>query len=287
MNAVDGVSFTLRAGEMVALVGESGCGKTTTAQTILRLVDPVSGTHSAARNGHHAPVEQGPAAAPQQDPDDLPGSVRVARSEIPRAAHHRGADGHPRNRQVGQRPRGTGLRRPPPRRADASRVVHRSLSARALGRPAPARRHRREPGPRPRPACRRRARLHARRLRSGRRAHAARRPSSEREHGDPHDHARPVHRRPLRRPDRGHVSGPHRRAGAGSRGREQSQASVHEGAPVGRAQEGPARSRPAANPSGRDAQPHRHPPRVPVPPALPRRRAPLLDHRPAAASRRR
>jgi oligopeptide/dipeptide ABC transporter ATP-binding protein len=44
VNAVDGVSFTLRAGEMVALVGESGCGKTTTAQTILRLVDPVSGT---------------------------------------------------------------------------------------------------------------------------------------------------------------------------------------------------------------------------------------------------
>jgi peptide/nickel transport system ATP-binding protein len=44
VNAVDGVSFTLRAGEMMALVGESGCGKTTTAQTILRLVDPVSGT---------------------------------------------------------------------------------------------------------------------------------------------------------------------------------------------------------------------------------------------------
>jgi peptide/nickel transport system ATP-binding protein len=43
VHAVDGVSFTVRAGEMLALVGESGCGKTTTAQTVLRLVDPVAG----------------------------------------------------------------------------------------------------------------------------------------------------------------------------------------------------------------------------------------------------
>src|SRR5438132_322415 len=43
VHAVDGVSFALRSGELMALVGESGCGKTTTAQTILRLVDPVSG----------------------------------------------------------------------------------------------------------------------------------------------------------------------------------------------------------------------------------------------------
>jgi peptide/nickel transport system ATP-binding protein len=44
VHAVDGVSFTVHRGEMVALVGESGCGKTTTAQTVLRLVEPVAGT---------------------------------------------------------------------------------------------------------------------------------------------------------------------------------------------------------------------------------------------------
>ena len=41
--AVDGVSFTLKTGETLGLVGESGCGKSTVAKTILRLVEPTEG----------------------------------------------------------------------------------------------------------------------------------------------------------------------------------------------------------------------------------------------------
>jgi peptide/nickel transport system ATP-binding protein len=44
VHAVDGVSFSLAHGEMMALVGESGCGKTSTAQTILRMVPATSGS---------------------------------------------------------------------------------------------------------------------------------------------------------------------------------------------------------------------------------------------------
>lgn len=43
VRAVDDVSFAIRQGETVSLVGESGCGKTTTARCIIRAVEPTSG----------------------------------------------------------------------------------------------------------------------------------------------------------------------------------------------------------------------------------------------------
>jgi oligopeptide/dipeptide ABC transporter ATP-binding protein len=43
VHAVDGVSFSLRSGETLGLVGESGCGKSTVARSVLRLVEPSGG----------------------------------------------------------------------------------------------------------------------------------------------------------------------------------------------------------------------------------------------------
>ncbi len=44
LKAVDGVSFNIRPGETLGLVGESGCGKTTVGRTLLRLYEPTGGT---------------------------------------------------------------------------------------------------------------------------------------------------------------------------------------------------------------------------------------------------
>ena len=164
VHAVDGVSFSVGSGETLGLVGESGCGKSTVARSVLRLVEPTSGSiringqditklGKAELRTHRRSMQivfQDPFASlnPRMTAGDIVGE--------PLSVHGLAA-GHDKQERVAELFHQVGLAAGPDEK----------LSAPVLRRPAPAHLHRPRVVARTEPDRMRRAGIGARRLDPG------------------------------------------------------------------------------------------------------------------------
>ena len=222
VRAVEGISYQVKAGEVVALVGESGCGKSVSSLAIMRLLAKPAGRVVGGRvlfQGRdllQLSEERDARNSRPRHRDDFPGTDDVAEPGADDRVSDHGAaadpPGHGRGR--GARPR---ARAPEARRHPRSGAPARPVSAPVFRRHAPARDDRDRLVVQSETADRRRAHDRARRDDPGADPEADERPLARARHRAGHHHAQFGRGRALRRPRQRDVFGAHRRAGRGAR----------------------------------------------------------------------
>ena len=140
--AVDGISFEIKRGESVGLVGESGCGKSTTSMMVMRLLDPTSGivTFDGEDIGQIPAKEFAKSSMRKRIQMVFQDPTEVAQSALHRGARDRRSD-PAHERHQGQRRGARALRGTGAQCRSAGRTA-RPLSAPIVRRPEGPRRHR-------------------------------------------------------------------------------------------------------------------------------------------------